>query len=205
FDRRLAWPKSTGVVGRCVDARRAVWTRDVLNDPIYELPPALREAIAGMGVRAVLATPLNVKSRVVGALVISYAVPRDFEEREIAVQQAFADQAALALENALLYASARDHVERLRATQAQLVQGAKLGAPARARRADARAPPQSAGALEHRGPPRIRRDAARDRRGFVPAPAGDPEPAPQRGAGDPRRSSAGRDHRAHRTRAHAGY
>src|SRR5947207_5037339 len=128
FDRRLAWPKSTGVVGRCVDARRAVWTRDVLTDPIYELPPALREAITGMGVRAVLATPLNVKSRVVGALVISYAAPRDFEEREIALQQAFADQAALALENALLYASARDHVERLRATQAQLVQAAKLGA-----------------------------------------------------------------------------
>ena len=128
FDRRLPWPKGTGVVGRCVEARRAVWTRDVLADPVYELPPSLRDAVVALGSRAVLATPLNVKSRVVGALVISYAEPREFEEREIALQQAFSDQAALALENAQLYASARDNIERLRNTQAQLVQAAKLGA-----------------------------------------------------------------------------
>ena len=128
FDRRLAWPKGAGVVGVCVDARRAVWTRDVLADPVYELPSPFREAIVATGSRAVIATPLNVKSRVVGALVISYAEPREFEEREIALQQAFADQAALALENAQLYASARDNVERLRDAQAQLVQAAKLGA-----------------------------------------------------------------------------
>ncbi|HEV8142534.1 MAG TPA: GAF domain-containing protein, partial [Methylomirabilota bacterium] len=128
FDRRLVWPKGTGVVGRCVEARRPVWTSDVFADPVYDLPAPLREAVLAMGSRAVLATPLNVKSRIVGALVISYAEPREFADREIALQQAFADQAALALENAHLYANARDNVERLRDTQAQLVQAAKLGA-----------------------------------------------------------------------------
>ena len=127
FDRRLAWPKGTGVAARCVEDRRPTWTRDVLADH-YDMPPALRQAVLALGSRAVLAAPLNVKSQVVGALVVAYAEPRDFEERDVTLLQAFADQAALALENAQLYASARDNLARLRETQAQLVQAAKLGA-----------------------------------------------------------------------------
>jgi two-component system NtrC family sensor kinase len=126
FDKRLVWPRGVGVAARCVDDRRPTWTRDVLAD--YEIPPALREAVLSLGSRAVLAAPLNVKSEVVGALVVAYSEPRDFEEREVMLLQAFADQAALALENAQLYASARDNLARLRETQAQLVQAAKLGA-----------------------------------------------------------------------------
>jgi PAS domain S-box-containing protein len=128
FRRGLSWPAGTGVVGRCVQARRAMWTRDVLADPAYEIPEPLRQAVSAMSSRAVLATPLNVKSRVVGALVIGYTDAREFEPRDIALLQAFSDQAALALENAQLYASARDNLTRLREAQAQLVQAAKLGA-----------------------------------------------------------------------------
>src|SRR5213078_2425153 len=69
-----------------------------------------------------------VKSDVMGALGIAYAAPREFARRDIALLQAFADQAALALENARLYASVRDNLERLRATQTQLVQAAKMSA-----------------------------------------------------------------------------
>ncbi len=128
FDRRLTWPKGAGVVGHCVEARRPVWTRDILDGDTFDLPAPLRESIIAIGSRAVLATPLNVKGEVVGAIVITYAEPRDFAEREVTLLQAFADQAGLALENAQLYASARDHLARLRDTQAQLVQAAKLGA-----------------------------------------------------------------------------
>jgi len=61
-------------------------------------------------------------------ILVAYAEPHDFEEREVALLQAFADQATLALENAQLYASARESLAQLRETQAQLVQAAKLGA-----------------------------------------------------------------------------
>jgi len=44
------------------------------------------------------------------------------------VLQAFADQAALAIENAQLYASARHSLARLRETQAQLLQAGKMSA-----------------------------------------------------------------------------
>jgi PAS domain S-box-containing protein len=128
FERGLSWPPGTGVVGRCVESRRPVWTQDVLADPAYEIPASNRDAVASMGSRSILATPLNVKSRVVGALVIGYTDTREFEPRDVALLQAFSDQAALALENAQLYASARESLTRLRETQAQLVQAAKLGA-----------------------------------------------------------------------------
>jgi signal transduction histidine kinase len=58
--------------------------------------------------RSVLAVPLNVKGEVYGSICLYYRSPRSFslEERELAV--AFADQAALAIENARL----REQVER---------------------------------------------------------------------------------------------
>jgi PAS domain S-box-containing protein len=128
FDRSIVWPRGLGVAGRCVDARRPVWTRDVLTDPSYDLPPVYREAIVALGSRAVLAAPMTVKDRVVGALVITYAAPRDFDDRDVASLRIFADQAALAIENGELYATARADLARLRDSQAQLVQAAKLGA-----------------------------------------------------------------------------
>ena len=53
---------------------------------------------------------------------------REFTPEELQSLQAFADQAALALENARLYATAQDSLTRLRETQAQLVQAAKMSA-----------------------------------------------------------------------------
>jgi len=53
---------------------------------------------------------------------------RVFTREEHQVLQAFADQAALAIENAQLYASARHSLARLRETQAQLLQAGKMSA-----------------------------------------------------------------------------
>ncbi len=62
--------------------------------------------------RSVLAVPLNVKGAIYGTICFYYYAPRTFsqEERELAV--AFADQAALAIENARL----RDQVEQAAVT-----------------------------------------------------------------------------------------
>src|SRR5205823_14578885 len=52
----------------------------------------------------------------------------EFSADELQALQAFADQTALALENARLYTTAQESLARWRETQAQLVQAAKLGA-----------------------------------------------------------------------------
>ena len=72
--------------------------------------------------------PLVGHDRVVGALSLSDVVGREFTADELQALQLFADQAALALENARNYESAQDSLVRLRETQAQLVQAAKMSA-----------------------------------------------------------------------------
>ncbi len=72
--------------------------------------------------------PLFTHERIVGALAVTERVGREFTAEELQALQAIADQAALAFENARLYESARDSLVRLRDTQAQLVQAAKMSA-----------------------------------------------------------------------------
>jgi len=57
--------------------------------------------------RAILSVPLVVRETVYGALTLFYPLPRAFAEDEIRLTLAFADQAALAIENARLHAQAQ--------------------------------------------------------------------------------------------------
>src|SRR3989442_1589131 len=118
-----------GAAGRAVAERRIVSTSDILNEPGFHLTPALRERIQTRFYRSVLCVPLVARDRVVGALAMGAEAGRAFTREEHLVLQAFADQAALAIENAQLYASARDSLARLRETQAQLLQAGKMSAP----------------------------------------------------------------------------
>src|SRR5262249_7884691 len=128
MQRGYVMPPNAGLVGRTLTERAPAWSRDLLVDPRVHLPADVRTTIERSGNRGVLAVPLMARSDVVGSLLISFAVPRDFNRREIRLLQAFADTAGLALENARLYASVRDNLMRLRDTQAQLVQAAKMSA-----------------------------------------------------------------------------
>jgi len=117
-----------GVAGRAVAERRIVTTTDVLQESDVHLTPQLRERIESDVHRAVVGVPLVARDRVVGALAMGAEPGRTFTADDLHVLQAFADQAALAFENANLYASARDSLARLRDTQAQLVQAGKMSA-----------------------------------------------------------------------------
>src|SRR5439155_21121880 len=66
----------------------------------------MRANIERIGNRSVLAVPLRVGERVIGALGVGDRVGRQFDDDEIRLAEAFADQAALALENARLYTEA---------------------------------------------------------------------------------------------------
>jgi GAF domain-containing protein/CheY-like chemotaxis protein len=117
-----------GVAGRAVAERALVATADVLTDPAVRLSAELRTRTEQEACRAVVAVPLIARDHVVGALAVGAEPGRIFGPDDRRALQAFADQAALAFENARLYASARDSLARLRETQAQLVQAAKLSA-----------------------------------------------------------------------------
>src|SRR6266850_1109047 len=117
-----------GVVGWAVAERKIVTTPDVLREPRVSLSRQLRERLVASGGYAVVGVPVLTRDRIVGALSLGDDVGREFSADELQALQAFADQTALALENARLYATAQESLARLRETQAQLVQAAKMSA-----------------------------------------------------------------------------
>jgi PAS domain S-box-containing protein len=96
-------PPGVGLVGRAVAERRALWTRDILDEPSVVLTPEFRRGLAGAGHHAVLAVPLQVKGEVIGAISTAHREIRTFSQAEIDLLQAFADQAALAMRNVQLF------------------------------------------------------------------------------------------------------
>ncbi len=105
-ERRVV-PRGTGLASVALRERRLVTTSDLLNDARVAHTPEGHARIEDSGYRAALAVPLLVKDEVMGALVVRDRAGRVFDETQIRLAQAFADQAVLALENAGLYEEAR--------------------------------------------------------------------------------------------------
>jgi signal transduction histidine kinase len=128
FDPGQVFPAGVGVIGRALATGEAAWSGDVLSDPDVVLLPDMRRRIENAGNRAVLAVPLRVKGRIIGGLSIAHEAPRPFAPHAVELLQTFADQAALALENARLYRDAQQALDRLSQAQARLVRSETLRA-----------------------------------------------------------------------------
>jgi PAS domain S-box-containing protein len=126
--RELIFKSGEGAVGRAIADRRIVTSADILADPAIQLAAWVRERIRTSGYRVVVGVPLLTHDRVIGALGLGADPGSTFSREELQTLEALADQAALAFENARLYASARDSLVRLGEKQVQLVQAAKMSA-----------------------------------------------------------------------------
>ena len=100
-------PRGTGASGVAVRDRRPVLSDDVLNDPRIPMTEEVRALLQAVGTPTVLAVPIMFRDQAIGALSIGRSEDRRFQADEIRMAQAFADQAALALENARAAAELR--------------------------------------------------------------------------------------------------
>src|SRR5262249_55196168 len=82
FDR-IVFARGTGASGLAIRDRRPVVSADVLSDPRITLRDDARARIEAAGYRAVLAVPLIVHDRVIGALGIGDRDGRTFDEADI--------------------------------------------------------------------------------------------------------------------------
>jgi GAF domain-containing protein len=86
-----------------------IFVANVVDDPRNSIPDRDRAA----GIVAYLGLPIKAASTVLGVLVLKTTAPRAFDREELAILASFAQQAAIAIENARLYAALHDRVERL--------------------------------------------------------------------------------------------
>jgi PAS domain S-box-containing protein len=124
----LVFPSAAGMVGLAIRERRAMLTPNVLTDPRVTLPPDMRAAIENAQYHAVLAVPLIVQDRVVGALGIGDTAGRCFSAEDVETLRAFAGHAAIALENHELYENLRSALAAAHASREQLIATERLQA-----------------------------------------------------------------------------
>jgi PAS domain S-box-containing protein len=110
-------PAGSGVTGRSAAEGRPVASTDALVDPEVTYDPKVLPRIKEIPYRAVLGLPLTVHGRVIGALWASDRTGRVFDREDVRVGSAFADGAAVALENARLFEEAQSR--RREAEQAE--------------------------------------------------------------------------------------
>jgi two-component system, NtrC family, sensor kinase len=122
-------PGSGTVVGRAAMAGATVQIEDAWTDPLYD---AKKDARVG-GVHTMIGVPLLREGAPIGVIGLARRRVETFSEREIQLVATFADQAAIAIENARLLAeirAARDTAEAalrgLKAAQANLIHAEKM-------------------------------------------------------------------------------
>jgi signal transduction histidine kinase len=107
--------------GRAALERRTIHVPDVLADPEYSYGAKDVEAI-----RTILGVPILKGEDLLGVMMIFHLEVRPFTDKQIALVETFADQAAIAIENVRLFTELRDSLERLKAAQANLVHSEKM-------------------------------------------------------------------------------
>ena len=108
-------PAGAGVAGRALSEGKAVWSADTLNDPQIEFNAALREHVVRSGNGSMIAVPLSIHDNAIGVLILIDRTGRSYSHDEVNLVQAFADQVALALQNARLYEQTESNLKRLEA------------------------------------------------------------------------------------------
>jgi hypothetical protein len=107
-------PPHTGLGGKVVDTRAAHWVEHYFEGGHLRHDPDFDAVVGSEGLVALLGVPLLVRDRVIGALFAAHRSRRRFRTDEIALLSAFADHAAIALDNARLYEQSRSALAELR-------------------------------------------------------------------------------------------
>ena len=108
FLRGLRVRTGEGTTGRAMRERQPVWTADILNDPSMDLSADTRILVEREGYHSVLSVPMFIKGEPYGGLSVFWWQPHPVTRAEMEVMTALGGQAALAIDNARLFADERN-------------------------------------------------------------------------------------------------
>ena len=119
----------SSIAGRAMVEGRIVQIADITTDPEYTFSPGLESG----DFRSALGVPMLKEGVTIGVLALTRRLVRPFTDQQIELVATFADQAAIAIENARLFDSVQTRtrelaasLEDLRAAQDRLIQSEKL-------------------------------------------------------------------------------
>ena len=102
------------IVGRVILARRPYLMEDIERD--QTVPPLSRQMIQALNTRSQVTVPMLRAGEPIGAITMGWDKPAAFDEQQVALLQAFADQAVIAVENVRLFNETKEALERQTAT-----------------------------------------------------------------------------------------
>lgn len=107
-------PADVGLGGKVLASRSPHWVSNYAASTLIDHDPNFDRLVATETLVALLGVPLVIRGEVVGALFAADRTERSFQAGEIALLSAFADHAAVALDNARLYEASRCALRELR-------------------------------------------------------------------------------------------
>ena len=107
-------PADVGLGGKVLASRRPYWVRNYAAATVIEHDASFDRLVGTEKLVALLGVPLVIRGEAVGALFAADRTERSFQADEIALLIAFADHAAVALDNARLYEASRTALRELR-------------------------------------------------------------------------------------------
>lgn len=98
------------IINRVATTGEPVLTHNALSDPLYRS----QESIVGFALRSILAVPLSVNGEVIGVVYCDNRARAGlFKEHDLNLLNAFANQAAVAVQNARLFEAARARLQEM--------------------------------------------------------------------------------------------
>src|SRR5262249_17248060 len=87
--------------GQAMVSRQVVQFSPVVGNPL--VPPAAQQIASELNYESIIAAPMIRQDKVIGAIICAHREQRVFNEKEVALIRAFADQAVIAIENGRLF------------------------------------------------------------------------------------------------------
>jgi adenylate cyclase len=107
-----AFQVSCSIIERVAQTGAPVITTDALTDPRF----SFQESVVSLSLRSILCHPLKTRERVIGVIYVDNRLRAgQFQSSDLEALRAFADQAAIAIENARLFESVRQKRDEINA------------------------------------------------------------------------------------------
>jgi GAF domain-containing protein len=119
--KRIRLKSGEGIAGWVAREKKSLIVNDAANDPRWT---SRADASTRFTTRSLLAVPLLYKGRLRGVVEAINKTNGEFSNEDVAVMEAFAAQAAVALENARMFENLQAEKEKIEAVFSQMSDGA---------------------------------------------------------------------------------